>query len=481
MLQSLSIALCLLAQAPSSDPPSPADLVASLESVFTHVVEKAEPSVVAITRLKGERGDGTLAVRGRDSSRELLQFKEVPVGGSLERGQTSPDFTVTDFGSGIVIGDKGEILTTFHVVKGAKWLVVRASGQQFEAEIIAADPRSDLAVIVPREGPTLLRPKLTPIALGDATKLKKGSFLIALGNPFNAGRDGRASASLGILSNTSRRIDDTGVRADEKQLRHYPTLLQLDAKLNLGMSGGAVVNMKGELVGITTNAANVSAFDAQAGYAIPFDALGRRIVDALREGKEVGYGFLGIGLFEENPTNRVSRIQRDSPAGEAGLITGDQIISVNGIRVDDGEELVATVNSFAPGRPILLKVVRNGLTIDKRLVLSKYPPKIGSEVIATNRPEPWRGLRVDYLSQLPGGSILVENNFNDNGTPSTGVAVTEIIPGSPADVAGLRPGQKIISVNGKPVRSPADFAKAVADVEGPVEVATDTEPKVTIR
>jgi serine protease Do len=481
MLHAVSIALCLLTQAPSSDPPSPADVVASLESVFTHAVEKAEPSVVAITRLKGERGDGTLAVRGRDLSREFLQFKEVPVGGSLEKGQTSPDFTVTDFGSGIVIGDKGEILTTFHVVKGAKWLVVRASGQQFEAEIIAADPRSDLAVIVPREGPMLLRPRLTPIALGDATKLKKGSFLIALGNPFNAGRDGRASASLGILSNTSRRIDDTGMRPDEKQLRHYPTLLQLDAKLNLGMSGGAVVNMKGELVGITTNAANVSAFDAQAGYAIPVDALGRRVIDTLREGKEVGYGFLGIALLDENPTNRVDRIQRDSPAGEAGLIKGDQIISVNGIRVEDGEGLVATVNTFAPGRPILLKVVRNGLTIDKTLVLSKYPPKLGSEVIATNRPEPWRGLRVDYLSQLPGGSVLVENNFNDNGTQAGGVAVTEIIPGSPADVAGLRPGQKIISVNGKPVRSPADFAKAVSDVEGPVEVATDTEPKVTIR
>lgn len=107
-----------------------------------------------------------------------------------------PQDTVSyDYGSGVVIGDEGQILTAFHVIKGANRLHVRAAGKQaFEAEVIAADPRSDLAVIVPR---TLdgIPPTLKSIVIGDATKLRKGSFLLALGNPFNAARDGSASAS----------------------------------------------------------------------------------------------------------------------------------------------------------------------------------------------------------------------------------------------------------------------------------------------
>ena len=160
-----------------------------------------------------------------------------------------------DFGSGVVIGDRGEILTLYHVVRGARELIVRAADrQEFEAEIIAADPRSDLAVIVPVESDGADPPRLKPLAIGDAGRLRKGAFLIALGNSFNAARDGKPSASWGILSNIARKLDsdlDDIDRApqDASGCSNYPTLLQLDAKLNLGMSGGAVINLKGELVG----------------------------------------------------------------------------------------------------------------------------------------------------------------------------------------------------------------------------------------
>ena len=107
----------------------------------------------------------------------------------------------------MVVGTEGQILTAYHVVKGASQLLVRAAErQQFEAEIIAADPRIDLAVIVPVAIPGMPMPRLRPIRLGDSASLRKGSFLVALGNPFNAAQDGKPSASWGILSNVARKV-----------------------------------------------------------------------------------------------------------------------------------------------------------------------------------------------------------------------------------------------------------------------------------
>ncbi len=388
------------------------------------------------------------------------------------------EYVASDYGSGVVIGDKGEILTTFSVVKGASRLLVRAPGvKEFDAEVLAADPRSDLAVIVPREAPGLNRPALRPIPLGEGSKVRKGMFLLALGNPFNAGRDGRASASWGILANIARRLDSMHLRFEpnKRQLRHYPTLLQLDAKLNLGMSGGAVVNLKGELIGLTTNAANAGGFDAQAGYALPIDTLARRAIEALRQGREVEYGFLGIGLSEDG-SNRIGSVQIGTPAGEGGLMIGDEVTSIGGIPVNDADSLVMAVNAFSPGLPIKLLVRRDGEEIEKTVVLSKL--RITGEVIATNRPAPWRGLRVNFLSTDPrvsyGPAVL-------KAMAQGGVLVTEVVPGSAADEAGLKVGQCIVKVDGLSVKTPGDFTRAIEGLTGSVRLTTEGEQTVTVR
>ncbi len=468
MFHALPIVLALIAQ--QKPDPTPLDIVSSLETVVADAIAKAEPSVVAIAREKTGKGDETTAVRGRNPAPPPAPEGGIGLGG-LDFSQ--PDYTALDYGSGVVIGDRGEILTAHHVVKGASRLIVRAFGhQQFDAEIIAADPRSDLAVIAPREGQGFVVPKLKPIALGDATKLRKGAFLLALGNPYNAARDGRASASWGILANVARRLERTNT---DPQLRHYPTLLQLDAKLNLGMSGGAVVTMKGELVGLTTNAANASGFDAQAGYAVPLDVLGRRVLETLRQGKEVEYGFLGIGLKDDR-SNHVGSVRPGTPASDGGLVVEDQIFSVGGLDVVDSDSLVAAVNAFPPGRPIKLKILRGQEPLEKTVVLSKFP--LTGEVIATNRPAPWRGLRVDYLSMLPDAT---RSRDLLDAMSRGGVGVVEVIPGSPADQAGLRTGQVILAVGEKTVKTPGEFAAAVANLEGPVELSTEADRKVTVK
>jgi serine protease Do len=469
----LVCALWAVADPPAAPAVSPMEIVTALETAMSDAIEKAEPSVVAIARTKAEDGDETMAIRGRNPAPINTDPRVTPRPFSPVAGEVIS----FDYGSGVVIGDRGEILTTFHVVKGAERLEVRAvGGPGFEAEIIAADPRSDLAVIVPRELPGIERPRLRPIALGDAERLRKGAFLIALGNPFNAARDGRPSASWGILSNVARRIELSleGPQARRAQLRNYPTLLQLDAKLNIGMSGGAVVNLKGELVGLTTSLATVSGFDAMAGYAIPMDVQGRRIIETLKQGKEYEYGFLGIRL-DQMGSNRVVAAAPGTPADEGNVLVDDQIVAVGDIPVHDADSLVLAINTMPAGSKVRLKILRQNQPIERTVELAKFP--VDGEVIATNRSTPWRGLRVDYTSTFPDASLgqgLLDAMSHG------GVRVSDVDSESPAARAGLKRDQIIRSVEGEHLKSPRDFDRIVAGLRGPVTLETDLGP-VTIK
>jgi S1-C subfamily serine protease len=474
LLLSLACLSVSLADPPSqaSSPPqqvAPLDIVAALETVVSDAIAKAEPSVVAIHRRKGENPQETLAVRGRP--RPNVGFDPTRPRARFTRENELDDTISFDFGSGVVVGDQGQILTAYHVVRGAVRLMVRAADRQaFEAEIIAADTRSDLAVIAPVIVPGMPAPKLKPLALGDAGSLRKGAFLIALGNPFNAAQDGKPSASWGILSNIARRVepeqDEMTNFARRVQLPNYPTLLQLDAKLNLGMSGGAVVNMKGELVGLTTMASSPSGFDAMAGYAMPIDRIGRRAVETLRQGKEIEYGLLGIRPHLGS-TNRVEMVAPNTPAAQGELQANDEIMSVNEIPVTDFDSLILAINSFAPGDEVRLKIRRAEKELIKTVVLAKYP--VDDDMIATNRPPAWRGLRVDYLSTV-NARVAVPNFLQD--LPG-GVVVSEVQNDSPAARAGLKRFQVIRQVEKAPVATPPQFSKATAELKGPVTLYTD--------
>jgi serine protease Do len=451
-----------------ADPPvSPPEVILALEAALEGAIERAEPSIVAIARTKAEDGDETTAVRGRNPA----PHSDPRVGAhALTLIPNGGEMVSFDYGSGVVIGDAGQILTAFHVVKGAQRLDVRAVGRQsFQAEVLAADPRSDLAVIVPREEPGIPAPKLRPIALGDASRLRKGALLMALGNPFNAARDGQPSASWGILANIARRLEQSiEDRSNHRlQLRHYPTLLQLDSKLNLGMSGGAVVNLKGEMVGLTTSLASAAGFDALAGYAIPMDLQERRIIESLMQGKEYEYGFLGVGL-DSNGSNRVMSAQPGTPADEGNVLVDDQILAVGDTPVADADSLVLSINAMPAGTRVTLKLLRQGQVIERTVELAKF--RVSGEVIATNRPPLWRGLRVDYTSTLP------YTTFGDpllSAMARGGVVVTEVEAGSPAARSGLKPGQIIRSIEGKALKNPRDFVRLVAGLTGPVSLETD--------
>jgi len=153
--------------------------------------------------------------------------------------------------------------------------------------------QSDLAVLELIN--TSPNTKFTPITFGDAKKLKKGQIVIALGNPYAIARDGQPSASGGIISNLARKIG-TKATVEDQSLHHFGTLIQTDAKLNFGTSGGALLNLKGEMVGLTTSLAATSGYEQAAGYAIPIDKEFLDIVDKHKKGQAVPYGFLASCL-----------------------------------------------------------------------------------------------------------------------------------------------------------------------------------------
>jgi S1-C subfamily serine protease len=229
--------------------------------------------------------------------------------------------------------------------------------------------------------------------------------------------------------------------------------------------------MKGELVGLTTMASSPAGFDAMAGYAIPMDRIGRRAVEALKQGKEVEYGLLGVRPHLES-TNRIESVAPNSPAALGDLQRNDEIIAVNGVPVVDFDSLILAVGAYGAGDEVRLLIRREGREIEKPLVLAKYP--VDGEVIATNRPPAWRGLRVDYLSML--NSRQAARLAID--APPSGVIVREVEPDSPAARAGLKPWQVIQQAGDRPVPDPSRFARAVEGLDGPVTLQTDRGPVV---
>lgn len=448
--------------------------VAAIEDAFVKVIEQAEPSVVAISREKARAG----LARVRPNAFNRFQPIEVP-----EPANDEPDLLSADWGAGLVVGEDGLIVTNLHVVSGGSVegrggeseyrLRVRLSDRrEYFATIRAADPRSDLAVL------KIAATGLKPIKLGDGSKLKKGQLVVTLGNPYAIAGDGSASASWGIVANLSRKAALEGQRRGEETLHHFGTLIQIDARLNLGTSGGAVVNLRGELVGITTSLAALAGYEKTVGFAVPIDDWSRRVIDTLKKGLEVEYGFLGITPGDSemavrnginlNQINQpgaafVAAAHQNSPASLGKVRGGDLILAVNDRPILSMSDLLREVGKLSPGDTARLRIWRAEERRELMLpvVLGKWPVPDHEQIIATQRRYPtWRGLVVDYST----ARLRISDPTN---IKALGVLITEVDPDSPAAKANLQPGSFVVQVNGKPVRSPQEFHDVVKSLSGP--------------
>jgi serine protease Do len=455
-------------------PASGGDAVAAIQQAVVDAIARAEKSVVAIARVRRERPGETVDLEPRPDPFGGRRVMAVP-----SPRPTDPEFIPSEYAAGVVIDRTGLILTAYHVLgEESDYYVTAPNRVVYRARVVAADPRSDLAVLSPEEGalPRTGTIDFVPIPLGDASILKKGQLVVALGNPYAIARDGQASASWGIVANLARKAPPAPDEEDplgKSTIHHFGTLIQTDAKLNLGTSGGPLVNLKGEMIGLATAIPVVAGYQETAGYAIPVDATFRRALEALKQGREVEYGFLGIqlgGVAGERASRgaegtRVERVMPGLPAARHGLKSGDLIVAVNGAPVRDSDELVRQLSKLPLEAAVKLAVHRGEQKLDLEVPLTKYRVR-GKRIVTTAAPA-WRGMRVDYAT-------AVQDAYSFSAaagvSPGEAIAVTEVEKGTPAWDAGLRPGMLVSHVERTPVQTPKDFRDAVSKKTGPVEL-----------
>ena len=467
-----------------------------LEQAFVDCIADAERSVVAIARIETQQS----------TVPPLRVLDPFAIPGDQPENPRSREFVPDHFGSGMIVADPQNseeryVLTTFRVAYGENTggqdaidrdtnplvFIRLASGEVIEAttEPRAADWRSDLAVLrLDLQAAGVDPADVIPIELGSAEAIRKGRLVVVLGNPYAQARDGSASASIGMISNTARRPlppdDPKGLMSDDASIHHFGTLLQIDSRLNLGASGGLVVDLEGRAIGLTTSLAALRGYESSVGYAIPFDEQIRKLIDDLIAGFEPEYGFLGIhprtvtrnqvtgnrAEFPQPSAVRVIELALGSPADTAGLERGDIVLRINNRTVADGVDLMRQIGLLGPDAQVELTVwrEREAATLTLTARLGKWPVYNDSRIIstATRFPE-WRGLHVDYPTArkrfMPSDPLSVYRRA---------VVVTAVAEGSPAAAAGLKPGDFIEKVEDTHVERPAEFHAAATGRTGQV-------------
>lgn len=439
--------------------------VAALEQTLVDVIARAERSVVAVAR----------AVRAEAAAREspLMPPIEDPFG-DLRPSRRQVDVLHTT-AAGVIIDPAGLILTEYLAVRdGDRHTVTAVDGTEYPATIKAADPRSGLAVLSLEAADDRQPGSLPSIPFGDASQLRKGQFVIAIGNPYAIRSDGEPTASWGIVTNLARRAPDganlndvPGALGDYRTtIHHLGTLVQTDAKLGWSAGGGALINLRGELVGLTTTVATIAGHEQPAGYAVPLDDVVRRIIDTLKEGREVEYGLLGVtfrprdavATTQQSGAVVISQVVPGSPAARAGLQPGDVITQVAGRRTDDVDAIQLAISTIPPSQPVSIGIERANRPATLTVMLAKL--SVPGKKIVTQHPPSWRGMRIDFATAIDQQMLaqrIASGGLDEGGS----VAVTAVEPDSPAWRAGLRPGMFISHVGKKRVTTPDEFRAAV--------------------
>lgn len=353
-------------------------------------------------------------------------------------------------GSGVIISADGYILTNNHVIEKATEIkVILPDKRQFPGKVVGADPKTDIAVVKIKET------GLPTVTLGDSSKLQVGDYSFAIGNPFGIGE----TATMGIISATGRNGLD---------IEDYEDFIQTDAAINPGNSGGALLNARGEVIGINTAILSGGSGGNQGvGFAIPIN-MAKYVMDQILKHGKVVRGYIGVGIQELTPDLAkafnvpaekgalVGNVEPNSPGAKAGLERGDVITEINGQPVTGPNDLRLKVAAMAPGTTVHLKVLHNGQTRDASVTLAEAPSgkTAGKNAQGSAENSPMSGVQVDNLTS----DIRQQLGL---GPDVKGVVVTDVPEGSPASDVGLQRGDVIEQVNRHPVNSVAEYERQI--------------------
>ncbi|HXC51349.1 MAG TPA: DegQ family serine endoprotease [Candidatus Limnocylindrales bacterium] len=437
----------------------PRDAEAHYPSVdLAEIAERATASVVNISSTKvikgmGDDDDGPGGGSPFSDDPFFRRFFQMPPGQAIPQERRAQSL-----GSGVIVTSDGVILTNNHVVENADEIKVTLDdNREFDAELIGADPQSDVAVVRLKKSPSGLK----PLPIGDSSTLRLADTVLAIGDPFGVGQ----TVTMGIVSATGRA--NLGI-AD------YEDFIQTDAAINPGNSGGALINLRGELVGINTAIASRTGGYQGIGFAIPSN-MAKGIMTSLLETGKVERGWLGVSIqtldrdladamgIDQAHGVLVADVSPDGPAKKAGIQRGDVILAIDGHDVKSTGELRNIVASHPSGKSVTVTLVRDKT---KR----ELDVELGSLPVTGKRPgaKPEKVTSTGLLGGIDVSDLNAESrrHFGVSDKIDSGAVVTDVEPRSAAAKAGIGPGDVIVQIDQSPVKDAAAFRRVADKVKG---------------
>lgn len=412
-------------------------------TTFAPIVEKVAPSVVTVFTTQTVSRTSSAFPFSDDGLRQFF-------GGQLPRQGKQ---TLQGLGSGVIVSPDGYILTANHVVSGAEEIMVGLGTElrKYKAKKVGTDSGTDVALLKIEEK------NLPAITFADSDKARAGDIVLAVGNPFGL----RQTVTMGIISAIGR----GGIGIVD-----YENFIQTDAAINMGNSGGALVDIKGQLLGINTAIFSRSGGNQGIGFAVPAN-LAREVMQSLREKGRVVRGYIGASVqpltpeladamkLKGQPTGAlVGEIVPNSPSQKAGIKTGDVITAVNGKKVSDARELRLMIGSIAPGTKVQMEVNREGQAKTFNVELAEMPAGAAEQGVEASPEENAQPEKTTVFGGVAVADITDDIRSALNLPKGVqGAVIAEIDADSPAAKAGLREGDVIQEVNKQPVKNAKDL------------------------